>query len=386
MNLGFLSSMHGGPWGGSEELWAGAARAALSAGHAVRLSILRWRPRAEAIDALAREGASVCERPRLRSKQIRRMASAVLLHDWKFAPAELDVLCISQGGTYDFLAQNHRAAVETLTGDGRVPYVVVCQYNDERSIPAAGLRERARRFFGRAFRVVFVAEHNRRLATRQLACDLPNAVVLNNPVNLHGADPVAWPAPSGEGARLACVARLSVRHKGHDVLLEAMAAAVWQAREWRLRLYGGGPDEPYVRALVRHYGLESRVELMGHVSDIRSLWRDNELLVLPSYGEGTPLSLLEAMLCGRPAVVTDVGGNAEWVDGDTGFVAAAPTARSLGDALERAWSARGRWPAMGEAAHARVVTRYDPTPGRSLLAILEQGARAAAPITARDQG
>jgi glycosyltransferase involved in cell wall biosynthesis len=383
MNVGFFSSMNGGPWGGSEELWAAAARAGLTAGHGVRVSVLRWRPRAEAIDALARDGATVCERPRFRSKRMRRLAAAATLHDWRFAPTSLDVLCICQGGTYDFLAQHQPATVEQVTDGGRVPYVVVCQYNDERSIPSPALRERARAFFQRASKVVFVAEQNRRLASRQLACELPTAVVLNNPVNLSDAAVLAWPAPSPEGARLACVARFSVRHKGQDVLLEALAAPAWRDRAWRLRFYGGGPDEAYVRALVAYYGLQARIDFMGHVSDIRALWCDNELLVLPSYGEGTPLSLLEAMLCGRPAVVTDVGGSAEWVaEGETGFVAAAPTARSVGDALERAWSVRERWRAMGDAARLRVVGRYDPTPGRSLLAMLEQGARRPVPLAA----
>ena len=52
-----------------------------------------------------------------------------------------------------------------------------------------------------------------------------------------------------------------------------------------------------------------------------------------------PLALVEAMLCGRTAVVTDVGGNAEWIeDGETGFVAEAATAKSFGAALkERGW-------------------------------------------------
>src|SRR5207245_589821 len=93
----------------------------------------------------------------------------------------------------------------------------------------------------------------------------------------------------------------------------------------------------------------------------------------PSYAEGTPLALVEAMLCARPAVVTDVGGNAEWVEeGATGFLAAAPTARSIGDALERAWGARERWPALGHAARTAALARHDPAPGRTVLALLER--------------
>ena len=53
------------------------------------------------------------------------------------------------------------------------------------------------------------------------------------------------------------------------------------------------------------------VHFRGHVNDIRAIWEQNHLLVLPSRYEGLPLALVEAMWCGRPAVVTDVGGNAE---------------------------------------------------------------------------
>ena len=78
------------------------------------------------------------------------------------------------------------------------------------------------------------------------------------------------------------------------------------------------------------------------------------MLVLPSRAEGLPLALVEAMLCARPAVVTDVGGNAELcVDGETGFVAAAPAVSLLEQTLERAWNHRHEWQSMGTAARTR---------------------------------
>jgi glycosyltransferase involved in cell wall biosynthesis len=61
------------------------------------------------------------------------------------------------------------------------------------------------------------------------------------------------------------------------------------------------------------------------------------------------------MWCGRPAVVTNVGGNGELcVDGETGFVAAAPTADSLAEAMEAAWAKRTEWNQMGRIARSRV--------------------------------
>lgn len=370
MNVGFFSIMHESAWGGSEELWAAGARAARRAGDAVAVSVFRWRPRAAVVDALARDGATICERLRWRSKKLRRLGDRLRRHDRAFVARPLDVLCISQGGTYDFPMTKPPAALARLTRDGRVPYVVLCLYNDERSVPSPKLRARTREFFAGAARVGFVSQHNLTLAERQLACRLPNAVVLRNPVNLADTAPVAWPV-GGRVARLASVARLSVRHKGQDVLLEALGAPAWRARPWECRIYGKGPDEEYIGALVRHFGLEDRVRLMGHAADVRALWAENELLVVPSRGEGTPLALVEAMLCGRPAVVTDVGGNAEWVEeGATGFVAPAATAHSVGDALERAWQARAQWAEMGRAARVAAIARHDPDPGRTLLELL----------------
>jgi glycosyltransferase involved in cell wall biosynthesis len=65
------------------------------------------------------------------------------------------------------------------------------------------------------------------------------------------------------------------------------------------------------------------------------------------------LSLLEAMLCARASVATEAaGGGYLCLEDETGFTVNAPSANALGDALERAWAARDRWQALGEAAYA----------------------------------
>jgi glycosyltransferase involved in cell wall biosynthesis len=87
--------------------------------------------------------------------------------------------------------------------------------------------------------------------------------------------------------------------------------------------------------------------------------------------------LVEAMLCARPAIVTDVGGNAELcVDGETGFVAAAPTINHLSEAMERAWNRRAEWREMGLVARKAVQEAVCERPAEAfanrLLSLAQQ--------------
>jgi len=105
------------------------------------------------------------------------------------------------------------------------------------------------------------------------------------------------------------------------------------------------------------------------VSDIRSeIWESHHVLVMPSLLEGMPLALVEAMLCGRPALCSDVGGASELVqDGHNGFIAGSPFSSQLVEALEQAWSARLKLHEMGDAAHVDAIAYVSKVPGEDLL-------------------
>jgi glycosyltransferase involved in cell wall biosynthesis len=87
---------------------------------------------------------------------------------------------------------------------------------------------------------------------------------------------------------------------------------------------------------------------------------DADVLVLPSYREGVPRSLIEGMAAGRPAVVTDVRGCRELVtDGETGWMAPAGNVSALAAALTRAAAASPeQYRRQSEAARALADTRY----------------------------
>ena len=182
-------------------------------------------------------------------------------------------------------------------------------------------------------------------------------------------------APEAQVIEMACVGRLRVGDKGQHLLLAALAEEPWRSRSYRLSFYGEGPDRKYLEELVEFYGLGGKVHFAGHTKDVRDIWRKSHLAVQPSFVEGAPQSLLEAMLCRRPCVATAVSGIPEWVEeGRTGFLAEAATVHHLRLALERAWENRHRWRAMGEAARAACLAKRDPDPAGTLLELLCEAA------------
>jgi glycosyltransferase involved in cell wall biosynthesis len=123
----------------------------------------------------------------------------------------------------------------------------------------------------------------------------------------------------------------------------------------------------------------TNVQFMGHCSDVAAEWSKYHALVLPSRSEGLPLALVEAMICGRPAITTRVGGAEEIVkDGLNGFLAPSASVQSFDETLERAWSKRGQWREIGLRASADALAFLPPDPGQLLARRLANIAQAVA--------
>jgi glycosyltransferase involved in cell wall biosynthesis len=225
------------------------------------------------------------------------------------------------------------------------------------------LAERYRAALPEARRCFFVSKANRQLAEKQIGSDISNAEVVRNPFNVDLSASPPW--PSSETLHLACVARIHFASKGQDVLLEALAGPQWATRNWHLRLYGDGPNRDILQRLVSHFGLNDRVSFMGYVTDVKKIWAENHVLVMPSRFEGLPLAIVEAMLCARPVVATAVGGNAEIVDdGITGFLADAPTSSLFRNSLEKMWELRSELEGVGRVAAQRIREKIPADPTR----------------------
>lgn len=371
MNLGVISTIRGCRWAGTEEVWYATALKALESGHKITAYIHQDISGAEQIRDLAGRGAEIHSRSTMRFSRLWPVKE-------KIAPTfpvqqlrRCDVLLLSLGSLLDVFYVP--GLLESLQ-QAATPYVLFCQFNAESLAFTPAQRAAVRKLAAGSAGCCFVSHQNLELAERQLAMKLPAARVIWNPVRILLPEPLPW--PQGKPIRLASVARLETLWKGQDLLLEILSKPPWPSRDWSLSFFGEGPDLEHLQNAVAFFGLQNRVAFRGYVRALADIWRDHHLLVLPSRGEGLPLAVLEAMMCGRPTLATDVGGNREILeDGVTGFIAEAATPNCFGKTLERAWTGQSQWQNLGLAAHKKVRTIVSEDPSKKLLDYLLERSR-----------
>jgi L-malate glycosyltransferase len=373
MRILFIPTSAGIIWGGSDELWSRTCSVALQEGHQCYILLSVTTNLHKSLQALIAKGAVIIDRRRQKSELLLKIKDrlyktlnipGILLR--KLSKYNFDVICINQGATFSVVPDEELYHFIINT---EKPVYLISQYNDEHKCLKYSQILRARSIFNKARKVLFVSERNRYTAERQIAAPISNSSIIENPVNLSNLSLVKWPPDFT--VNMAVVARLEANYKGQDLLLEVLSRQKWLQRSWNLNLYGEGRDKQFLQELTSYYKLEDRVHFNGYVEDIRGLWEYNHILVLPSIGEGTPLALRESMICGRPAIVTNVGDNAKFVEEEVnGFIAEAPTLQLLDAALEKAWKRQEKWQEMGKIGHEKIMKSMDPTPPQSLLNIL----------------
>lgn len=354
------------PWGGSEELWWGSACALMSDGHDVAVLKTRINPSHPRIEKLNSLGCPVWDLEKVwklpnafNALLPSRVQLTPLRKQRFFLKRQLkkqrpDLVIISQGENRDGLA------FAQLCRSMRQPYVLIAQKAIDWGWPSDRTRTETRKNYQGALKCFFVSQHNQRLTEDQIGVSLPQAKVVRNPFLVSPPAPLPW--PRDERLKLACVGRLYLPDKGQDVLLRVLSLEKWRQRPLHVSFFGQGTHRDGLIEFAARLGVE-RVSFEGHVEDVTNIWKEHHALVLPSRSEGLPLALVEAMMCGRTAIVTNVGGNAEILeDGTTGFVAAGAVEVMMDEALERAWNRRQEWKAMGELAASRVreVIPLDP--------------------------
>jgi len=167
--------------------------------------------------------------------------------------------------------------------------------------------------------------------------------------------------PLCTGPELSCVARLSGQ-KGLPLLIEAAALLKQRGVDFRLTLVGDGELRPQIEQAIAANGLQDRIAITGYLSaeGVRAAVTGSRAMVLPSFAEGLPVVLMEALALRTPVIVTQIAGTPELVDSQCGWLIPAGAVEPLADAMAAALAAPPeRLRAMGEVGRARVLAQHD---------------------------
>ncbi|MDX2244712.1 MAG: glycosyltransferase family 4 protein [Leptolyngbyaceae cyanobacterium bins.302] len=141
--------------------------------------------------------------------------------------------------------------------------------------------------------------------------------------------------PIATEPRFVCVGRLS-EQKGHLMLIEAAGQLAAEGRSFKLVLVGDGPLRNQIEALIQQLNLHRHVEITGWATNaqVRQQILDAQVLVAPSFAEGLPVVIMEALALHRPVISTYIAGIPELVrSGKSGWLVPAGSVEELADAM-----------------------------------------------------
>ncbi len=185
----------------------------------------------------------------------------------------------------------------------------------------------------------------------------------------------ATPTPLPEGElRVVSIGRFA-EQKGQAVLIDALARS---AARPRLMLVGDGPLRGMLEARVADLGLSDRVRFTGWLDEdgVRAEIDAAHALVMPSFAEGLPMVIMEAMAAARPVIATYVAGIPELVrPGETGWLVPAGSATELARTIDAlAATPRDDLARMAQAGRERALARHDAgVEAARLLRLIEGG-------------
>ena len=238
---------------------------------------------------------------------------------------------------------------------GGPPYSFTVHGPDE-FVKPMGLEEK----IGRSAFVVAVSSFGRsQLYLRSRHADWPKIKVVHCGVEQSFYEPAISDAPFP--SRLVCVGRLC-EAKGQLLLIEAVARLASKQVRFDVVLAGDGPMRQEIEALIDRSGLAKQVRITGWISsnEVRNEILAARAMVLPSFAEGLPVVIMEAMALGRPVLSTYIAGIPELIrPGVDGWLFPAGSIHELELAMQDCLARTDEdLRCMGNAAHKRVIERH----------------------------
>ncbi len=179
--------------------------------------------------------------------------------------------------------------------------------------------------------------------------------------------------PIPDQPRICCVGRLS-EQKGHLLLVEAASRLAAEGKAFKLVFVGDGPLRTNIETRIARYGLQDHIEITGWASntEVQQQILASRALVLPSFAEGLPVVIMEALALSRPVLSTYVAGIPELVEpGTCGWLVPPGSVEALTEAMRTVLNAPVETlEQMGRVGAQRVALRHDAAREASVLAAL----------------
>jgi glycosyltransferase involved in cell wall biosynthesis len=148
--------------------------------------------------------------------------------------------------------------------------------------------------------------------------------------------------------------------KGHEILVTAIAKYETMLDNCVFLFAGEGPLRPKIEQMVADLNLQSKIRFLGRRTDVIVLLKASDVFVLPSYFEGLPRSVAEAMAAGLPVIATAVSGTPELVDnGVTGLLIPPKDYKALGEVMVRLNNDKELARSLGNAGKKKAYENYD---------------------------
>lgn len=171
------------------------------------------------------------------------------------------------------------------------------------------------------------------------------------------ADRLEAPKEEGREKLILAVGHLAPR-KGQHILVQAFCGLADSYPDWRLALVGPEEDAVFgglIQRLVQDRGIPERIQRVGPQNNISDWLKRCSIFVQPSFQEGLPLALQEAMAAGCPVLATQISGNPELVEnGQSGYLVEAGNVQAMGDKLRWLMDHPQHREAMGKRGFQRI--------------------------------